>query len=776
MSALACLAAGLIVVGSSPASAPGASTEPVNGLIAVGGEYSLGMVAPDGSGRYPVTGSGSSVPPHPDLNAPAWSPDGSVLAVQSRTDELAYHSVIRIVDRMGNVSDFVADGDQPAWTPTGDLVVMRQPTVSGAELWLVDGSSGTDIRRIHVGSDSGYLFHPVVSPDGQTIAYERRGSGIYTAPLSGGAEHLVAAPETVGSLARPGDWSPDGSRLLYVADGALWTAAPDGSDRVQLVPASERVRDATWSPDGGSVAYASKSQPGKVVVLNLATGVSTALPTHNHEHVWAGLDWQPLPPCSVQGTDAADTLAGTAGSDVICAGAGDDRIEETTGDDVVLAGPGQDVVAYDGVAPGVQVNITDMISRGAGTDMHMNTENVVGTAGADTLLGDPDAQSLVGGAGDDTIAGGYGADVLDGGTGRDTLTSILELDDHEGYEIDLAAGTSSEVARDGHIVIDTINGFEDVIGTRNPDVIRGDGADNVLRFGPSLAESWGSDIFEGRAGDDTLIGMYTLGTTAAYTNAPSGVTVDMVQGSVTGGDGHDTLTRIPEIEGTPFNDRFRLTSGAIVTGYAGDDTAVFTGFSDFHGGAGDDLADFSQMSHGVLVDSAYGVWTRWVDGEWPWRKVTDVERYILTPFQDVFNGSIDSDQVMAGSGGDLLSPGPQRASGSDHDTLKGGAGLDTLNATAFSNPLVVDLRAGWAQAPGIDVVGGIEGVRGSAYADRVLGTDQANTLVGNGGPDVLRGRPGPDILNGRDGADTIAGGLGRDRCRIEQRDRVTSCP
>jgi len=771
MSALACLAAGLIVVGSPPASAPGAVTAPVNGLIAVGGQYSLGMVAPDGSGRYPVTGSGSSVPPYPELHAPAWSPDGSVLAVQSRTDELAYHPVIRIIDRVGDdVSEFVVDGDQPAWTPAGDLVVMRS-----GQLWLVDGSSGADIRRIHVGSDSGLLAHPAVSPDGQTIAYERRGSGIYTAPLSGGAEQLVAAPGWAGSVMKPGDWSPDGSRLLYVADEALWTAAPDGSDRVQLVPASEVVRDATWSPDGGSVAYASRRQFG-LGVLNLATGVGTVLPTQNDELVWAGLDWQPLPPCSVHGTDGADTLAGTAGSDVICAGAGDDMIEETTGDDVVLAGPGQDLVAYNTVAAGVQVNLTEMISRGAGTDMHMGTEGVVGTAGADILIGDRDAESLAAGAGDDTIAGGRGADVLDGGTGRDTLTSIIEIAQFEGYEIDLAAGTSSEVAPDGHIVVDTLRGFENVIGTPNTDVIRGNDADNVLRFGPSLGQSSGGDIFEGRAGDDTLIGKGDVATMATYANAPSGVNVDTVQGSVTGGDGHDTLTEIPLIEGTPFDDRFRVTSAHRAAGHAGDDTAVFTGFGDFHGGAGDDLADFSELPHGVLVGTRYGRWTRWVDGEWPWGEVTEVERYVLTAFQDVFDGSIDSDEVAAGPGDDLLSPGPQQASGADHDTLRGGTGQDTLNATALPTALVADLRAGWAQGPGIDVVRSIEGVRGSAYADRVLGTDGANTLVGNRGSDVLRGRAGPDLLKGRRGADTIAGGLGRDRCRIDRLDRVTSCP
>lgn len=219
-----------------------------------------------------------------------------------------------------------------------------------------------------------------------------------------------------------------------------------------------------------------------------------------------------------------------------------------------------------------------------------------------------------------------------------------------------------------------------------------------------------------------------------------------------------------------------LPPGAVVTGYTGDDTAVFSGFSDFHGGAGDDLADFSEMPHGVQVSSTYGIWTRWGDGECPWRQVIDVERYVLTPFQDVFDGSIDSDEVAAGSGADLLSPGPQQASGADHDTLRGGAGMGTLNATALPTALVADLRAGWAQGPGIDVVRSIEGVRGSAYADRVLGTDRANTLVGNRGPDVLRGRAGPDVLNGRRGSDTIAGGLGRDRCRIERRDRVTSCP
>ncbi|QFI69323.1 GDSL-type esterase/lipase family protein [Sinorhizobium alkalisoli] len=56
----------------------------------------------------------------------------------------------------------------------------------------------------------------------------------------------------------------------------------------------------------------------------------------------------------------------------------------------------------------------------------------------------------------------------------------------------------------------------------------------------------------------------------------------------------------------------------------------------------------------------------------------------------------------------------------------------------------------------------IENLIGSAFDDRLAGTDGANTLEGRDGNDVLEGRGGADVLIGGTGADVMIGGAGND--------------
>ena len=84
---------------------------------------------------------------------------------------------------------------------------------------------------------------------------------------------------------------------------------------------------------------------------------------------------------------------------------------------------------------------------------------------------------------------------------------------------------------------------------------------------------------------------------------------------------------------------------------------------------------------------------------------------------------------------------------------------------AFSNAadgITVDLNAGTSQgtaagnvaAVGTDAFSGVNAVRGSAFADVILGNGGSNTLEGQGGNDTIRGGGG---------ADTLIGGTGGDR-------------
>ena len=119
--------------------------------------------------------------------------------------------------------------------------------------------TGTDLFDLEVATD------PQISPDGKTIVYVRKSNDIMTDKArntlwavdvaSGQQRPLVAGP---GNYFSP-VWSPDGSRLAYVAaDGGSpqlyvrWMASGE-SARITGLPNSPN--SIAWSPDGRRIAY-----------------------------------------------------------------------------------------------------------------------------------------------------------------------------------------------------------------------------------------------------------------------------------------------------------------------------------------------------------------------------------------------------------------------------------------------------------------------------------------------------------------------------------------
>ena len=141
----------------------------------------------------------------------------------------------------------------------------------------------------------------------------------------------------------------------------------------------------------------------------------------------------------------------------------------------------------------------------------------------------------------------------------------------------------------------------------------------------------------------------------------------------------------------------------------------------------------------------------------------------------IFSGTED-DTVSGGTGNDLI------AGGTGNDRLLGEEGADTFMGDAGSDVIIggvgrdmVDYRSsgaavevdlGEAEAFGGDAEGdslsGIEALRGSAFADVLVGDGLANVLRGALGADRIDGGEGNDTLRGDLGADTLEGGAGFD--------------
>ena len=167
--------------------------------------------------------------------------------------------------------NLVFDG-HPSWSPDGRRVAFVQGW-EGRRLSTV-AADGSDLRGIVEAPEGSQIWRgaPAWSPDGEHLAFIARAGdrsgGLYVVP-SAGSELLQLAdlrPLTMrsGRLA----WSPDGRRLAFSRRDdrgvGLYTIAADGTDERRLTSFFDprltsrfgyqgRIRSLAWSPDGAKI-------------------------------------------------------------------------------------------------------------------------------------------------------------------------------------------------------------------------------------------------------------------------------------------------------------------------------------------------------------------------------------------------------------------------------------------------------------------------------------------------------------------------------------------
>ena len=152
----------------------------------------------------------------------------------------------------------------------------------------------------------------------------------------------------------------------------------------------------------------------------------------------------------VTGSASADALRGDAGANVLIGGLGDDVLVGRGSTDTLIGGtPGVvstdlDTVDYSSDSGPVVVNLaTGTATDGSGaTDALVAIERAVGSAFADTLIGDAGNNMLTGLGGDDTLTGGAGADTF------------------------VATANTSGVAAFGNDIVTDFNVAQDVVNLR----------------------------------------------------------------------------------------------------------------------------------------------------------------------------------------------------------------------------------------------------------------------------------------------------------------------
>lgn len=185
------------------------------------------------------------------------------------------------------------------------------------------------------------------------------------------------------------------------------------------------------------------------------------------------------------------------GGQLIVGTPGADALVGTGDDDIICGLGGNDAIEGKGGNDTLLGQAGDDTVKGGG-----GKDDIRGAGGNDNLVGGGGPDSIRGGGGNDTAAGRQGKDVIRGGGGRDALSG-------NGGN-DLILGGSGKDSLKGNAGIDTLRGGgggDTLQGGRDDDVLKGGSGNDILRGwtgDDALDGGPGSDQCFGGRGDDSL--------------------------------------------------------------------------------------------------------------------------------------------------------------------------------------------------------------------------------------------------------------------------------
>lgn len=390
-----------------------------------------------------------------------------------------------------------------------------------------------------------------------------------------------------------------------------------------------------------------------------------------------------------------DSIQGGDGNDTIDSGAGDDTVAGQSDSDVIATGSGNDTILWNGIGNGI-----DTVLESAG----VQTITVQGASGVNSFIVDSNAGRLRVTEGTASITASHSTSTINvlGGSANDTITInsiadvralVLNVDGQADNDTITAFDTNIGSVR---LRLNGGTGNDTITGSRNDDVIQGDGGDDSIIAGlgnDHVDGGDGNDTLEGQAGNDTLIG--SIGNDSAVGGTGDDMlTGDLGDDTLAGGDDRDTIS------GGFGDDVLNGNSGDDLLAGGQDNDKLLGGSGDdsLTGGAGDDT--LRGQSNDDLIKGGDG--------------------------NDVIFGNIGNDIVDGGDGDDWL------RLGSGNDVATGSDGADTINGESGSDTLL-----------------------GGDGGDNQIGGSGIDSLYGEEGDDSLNGGGSTDQFNGGEGVDIL---------------------
>src|SRR4051812_7000734 len=246
--------------------------QPITGIVAP-------MVSPDGrliaftamGDLWVLPSGGSPVQITNDAAVeidPAWSPDGSRLVFAS---DRGGHMDLWLHDFRGNGNTQLSEEhgavSGPAWSPDGNHIAY---VVDHRTLIVLDLRADSH-RFAFESAAAGEIGRPTWSADSQSIAVgalfpysNRYREGInqillYVSNTSGASSSILFPEHSAGNRQDTGPvWSPDGFRMAFVSEGALWIVPVDERGAATGPPhiiATDQPQAPSWEGDSKHLVY-----------------------------------------------------------------------------------------------------------------------------------------------------------------------------------------------------------------------------------------------------------------------------------------------------------------------------------------------------------------------------------------------------------------------------------------------------------------------------------------------------------------------------------------
>ena len=282
--------------------------------------------------------------------------------------------------------------------------------------------------------------------------------------------------------------------------------------------------------------------------------------------------------------------------------------------------------------------------------------------------------------------------------------------------------------------------------------------------------------------DNGTIGDGVSKLSSVSTSTPVAFSVPSSSLSIRVKDGDDTLTLtavdalfaasvlVLGDNGNDLLDASALTFNVSLQGNVGADTLKGgTGNDDLNGHSEDDSIDGGAGSDSIQGGAGNDVLVG----------AAGIDTVLGQGGNDSLTGGFDNDQLDGGTGGNdvlveyadanltltnaqLLGIGTDTLVGFESANLTGGAGNNTLTATAFTGAGAVTLNGGGGNDTLLGAASRVNVLNGDDGNDSLKGGSLKDTLSGGAGNDSLQGMGDADKLFGQDDNDTLLGGTGSD--------------